>query len=187
MLNSKAAIFSVALLVGLIAITCSAKSKSQDEPDSMVLIFKDGHQKSFSASDVARIEFSPARIVLRNGHQEGFSPDALVRIEMKDSAADSGVLGRNHFVGKWRVGTGAGGDFFITLDRNGNATKTLGASHGTWTVVDGEARISWDDGWHDAIRKVGSKHEKCAYGPGKSFDDEPSNVTDAKNVNEQPI
>jgi len=187
MFNSKAAIFSVALLVSLIAITCSAQKSSEDQSGSMVLIFKDGHQKSFSASDIARIEFNPSRIVLKNGHQESFSPDALVRIEMKDSAVDSGVLGRNHFVGKWRVGTGAGGDFFITLDRNGDATKTIGSHHGTWSVVNGEARISWDDGWHDAIRKVGSKHEKCAYEPGKSFDEEPSNVTDAKNMNEQPI
>jgi hypothetical protein len=188
MFNSKAAIFSVAILVILIAITCSAqKSKSQDQPGSMVLIFKDGHQKSVSASDIARIEFSPARIVLKNGHQESFSADALVRIEMTSSAGENGVLGRNHFVGKWRVGTGAGSDFYITLEPNGDASKTIGAHHGTWSLVNGEARINWDDGWHDAIRKVGSKHEKCAYQPGKSFDEEPSNVTDAKNMNEQPI
>ena len=55
------------------------------------------------------------------------------------------------------------GHFFITLDDDGTARKTLGASHGTWTLVDGEARISWDDGWHDVIRKVGGKHEKVAY------------------------
>jgi hypothetical protein len=187
MFNSKTAIFSVALLVSLIAITCSAQKSSQDQLGSMVLIFKDGHQKSFSASDIARIEFSPARIVLKNGHQEIFSADALLRIEMTSSAVENGVLGRNHFVGKWRVGTGAGSDFYITLGPNGDAEKTIGAHHGTWSLVNGEARISWDDGWHDAIRKVGSKHEKCAYEPGKSFDDEPSNVTDARNTNAQPI
>ena len=53
--------------------------------------------------------------------------------------------------------------------------------------MNGEARISWDDGWHDAIRKAGSKHEKVAFEPGRSFTDEPSNVTDAKNTNPQPI
>jgi hypothetical protein len=54
-------------------------------------------------------------------------------------------------------------------------------------VVDGEARISWDDGWHDAIRKVGTTHEKRAYEPGKSFDDQPSNVTAARNTQARPI
>jgi hypothetical protein len=54
-------------------------------------------------------------------------------------------------------------------------------------VVNGEARINWDDGWHDAIVKVGSKYEKRAYEHGKTFSDEPSNVTDAKNTNAQPI
>jgi hypothetical protein len=188
MFNLKIAILSVAVLGTLTAITCSAqKSKLEDRSSSMVLIFKDGHQKSFSASDVARIEFNPPHIVLKNGHQETFSADALLRIEMNSSASDNGVLGRNHFVGKWKVGTGAGSDFYITLEPDGDATKTIGAGHGTWTLVNGEARVSWDDGWHDAIRKVGSKHEKFAYEPGKSFDDEPSNVTDAKNMNAQPI
>jgi hypothetical protein len=91
-------------------------------------------------------------------------------------------------VGKWKVGVGSGGaTFFITLDRNGQAKKSMGASHGTWEVVNGEARISWDDGWHDIIRKVGDKHEKVAFEPGKSFDAEPSNVTNATNTTAQPI
>ena len=47
--------------------------------------------------------------------------------------------------------------------------------------------LAWDDGWHDAIRKVGSRHEKRAYEPGKSFDDPPSNVTDARNTQPKPI
>jgi hypothetical protein len=58
---------------------------------------------------------------------------------------------------------------------------------GTWTYVDGEARIAWDDGWHDIIRKVGATHEKRAFEPGKSFDDTPSNITAAKNTETKPI
>ena len=73
------------------------------------------------------------------------------------------------------------------LEANGDAKKTLGSSHGTWTLVDGQARISWDDGWHDVIRKVGGKHEKLAYEPGKSFDDPPTNVTAARNTEQKPI
>lgn len=188
MSNSRTVIFLTAICLLAVITSSAQKSTSAQKPNSVVLIFKDGHQKSFSLSDVSRIEFDPARIVLKNGHQESFSANEIVRIEMSRSATDNGVLGRNHFVGKWKVGTGAGGTHFvITLQPDGGAMKSIGASHGTWVLVNGEARISWDDGWHDAIRKVGSKHEKFAYEPGKSFDDEPSNVTDATNTNAEPI
>lgn len=112
----------------------------------------------------------------------------VARIEFSSEAKEL-PFGRNRFVGKWEVGVGAfgAGHFFITLEPNGEARKTLGSSHGTWAVVDGEARINWDDGWHDAIRKVGSKYEKRAYEHGKTFSDEPSNVTEAKNTTAEPI
>src|SRR5271165_3380009 len=84
------------------------------------------------------------------------------------------------FVGRWEVGTGVGGQtFYITLARGGEATKSQGAPHGTWTMHGDEARISWDDGWHDIIRKAGDHYEKAAYAPGKSFSDPPANVTGA--------
>jgi hypothetical protein len=188
MSNSGNAIFLAAVVViGLVTRCAAQTSTSHEQPNSLVLVFKDGHEKSFATPDVSRIELNPFRIVLRNGRQESFARDEIVRIDMTNSAGENGVLGRNHFVGKWKVGTGAGGNFIITLNRNGEASKTLGASHGTWVLFNGEARISWDDGWHDAIRKVGSKHEKFAYEPGRSFDDEPSNVTDAESMNAQPI
>ena len=85
------------------------------------------------------------------------------------------------------VGQGERRQFLYHSRRGRSARKSIGASHGTWTVVDGEARISWDDGWHDAIRKVGTTHEKRAYEPGKSFDEEPSNVTAATNIHARPI
>lgn len=130
--------------------------------NSIVITFKDGHQQSFSLADIERIEF-------------------------KTPAASVSALGRNHFVGKWRVGEGNGEDFYITLEPSGEAKKSIGAVHGTWEVVNGEAEISWDDGWHDAIRKVGTKHEKFAFEPGKSFSDSPSNVTNATNTQPNPI
>ena len=49
------------------------------------------------------------------------------------------------------------------------------------------ARITWDDGWHDAIRKRGSGHEKAAFEPGKTFDDSPSNVTVARSTEHKEI
>jgi len=75
----------------------------------------------------------------------------------------------------------------VPLEADGDAKKTHGEEHGTWTLVDGQARIAWDDGWHDVIRKVGAKHEKLAYEPGRSFDESPSNVTAARNTNPKPI
>jgi hypothetical protein len=84
------------------------------------------------------------------------------------------------FVGRWEVGLGAGGQtFYITLEKDGQATKSHGSPHGKWTMVGGEARISWDDGWHDVIRKAGNHYEKAAYAPGKSFSDSPDNITSA--------
>jgi hypothetical protein len=154
---------------------------------SLVIIFKDGQQRSFSVADVVRIDFGPRPVVvLKDGRRESFSAADLTSMEFNSSIGKV-PPGRNHFVGKWEVGEGNGINFFITLEPDGSARKTIGSSHGTWSLIDGEARIAWDDGWHDAIRKIGSKHEKRAYAPGKSFSDEPSNVTDARNTNPQPI
>ena len=84
------------------------------------------------------------------------------------------------FVGEWKVGLGAGGETFnITLDKDGKATKSHGSPNGHWTMFGDEARISWDDGWHDVIRKSGNHYEKAAYAPGKSFSDSPDNITAA--------
>jgi len=87
-----------------------------------------------------------------------------------------------HFFGIWRCGDGQGNNFIITLNRDGHATKSIGSARGTWTVENGEAHVSWDDGWHDAIRKVGNSYQKVAYGPGKTFSDEPNNTADAKSL-----
>jgi hypothetical protein len=87
-----------------------------------------------------------------------------------------------HFLGRWRCGDGQGHNFIITLDRDGHATKSIGSARGTWVLENGEAHVSWDDGWHDAIRKVGNNYEKVAYGPGKTFSDDPDNIADAKSL-----
>jgi hypothetical protein len=141
-----------------VLVTVAAAAPVPDDDNSLIIVFKDGHQQTYSMSEIARIEFRTAN-----------------RIE-----------GRGRFLGKWRVGDGAGGHFFITLDSNGEASKTMGSKHGRWTVSDGEARIAWDDGWHDAIRRVGDHYQKVAFAPEKSFNDAPSNVADAQNVEPQP-
>lgn len=157
-----------------------------DDRGSVVIVSKDGHRQSFSMAEIARIDpNAPATVVFKDGHKEKLASAGILRVEFE--GATTMTPGRGHFIGKWEVGEGNGSNFFITLEANGDAIKSLGAAHGTWSVVDGEARISWDDGWHDAIRKVGNKHEKFAYEPGKSFEDSPSNVTDARNTQPRPI
>jgi hypothetical protein len=140
----------------LTAAQLRAKPATPDEGGSIVIVLKDGKQQSFDLADVARIEFNT------------FAGSSLVR-------------GRARFLGDWTVGNGTGGTFTITLKSDGSAHKSMGPKHdGTWTVVNGEARITWDDGWHDALRKVGAKFQKAAYSPGATFSDKPANVADAQ-------
>jgi hypothetical protein len=182
------AVYILAILA-LGAASALAKTGAEPASDhgSLVIVFKDGHRQSLLVADIARIEFkTPVLIVFKDGRQQNIPATDIVRIEF-EPAGSASLPSRNHFVGKWEVGEGNGFNFFITLEADGEAKKSIGSSHGTWTVVDGEARISWDDGWHDAIRKVGAKHEKVAYEPGKSFTDTPSNVTAARNTEPQPI
>jgi hypothetical protein len=178
-------------MLAVLVTAASAVGKTEAAPvedhGSIVIIFKDGHQQSVTVADITRIDFkTPVVIVFKDGHQQNIPSTDVARIEF-ETAGSASAISRKHFLGKWEVGEGNGSTFYITLESDGEARKSIGASHGTWSVVDGEARISWDDGWHDAIRKVGSKHEKFAYGPGKSFDDKPSNVTDARNTQAKPI
>jgi hypothetical protein len=188
MRNTVKAVWILAILMladaSGIAKTAAARA---DDHGSIVIVFKDGHRQNLAMAGIARIEFkTPVMIVFKDGHQQNVPASDIARIEF-ENAASASVPSRNHFVGKWEVGAGNGINFYITLKADGEARKSIGASHGTWTVVDAEARISWDDGWHDAIRKVGAKHEKFAYEPGKSFDDKPSNVTAARNTQPSPI
>ena len=148
----------VLLVVGALLAAGSsaqpAEKAASDDPGKIVIIFKDGHQQSFRVADVARIEFG--------------------------ESTRSTSAGSVRFMGRWKVGDGAGGTFYITLKPEGKAEKTLGSHDGTWTVVNGEARVSWQDGWHDVIRKAGNKYQKAAYGPGASLDGDPSNIAQAE-------
>ncbi len=170
----------------VVSIPITAAPAPAGSRNSVVIVFKDGHKQSVDFADVERIDFKiPSMIVFKDGHQQSIAGSEIARIEFETSGV--APVGHNHFVGKWEVGEGNGRNFFITLEPDGTARKTLGASHGTWTFVDGEARISWDDGWHDVIRKMGSNHEKVAFEPGKSFSDPPANVTAARNTEPRPI
>lgn len=171
----------------LLFVSAAVPSARADDHNDVVIVFKDGHRQTLSSSEITSIDVkAPASIVYKNGRREKFKGE-VERIEF-GSQTSASLPGRAHFIGKWEVGQGNGGHFFVTLLEDGNARKTLGTPNGTWSLVDGQARINWDDGWHDIIRRVGGgKHEKVAFEPGKSFDDEPSNIDYAKNTEIKPI
>ena len=154
------------LPVAALAATPKTPSKVQSG-QSLVIVFKDGHQQSIDASEVDRIEFKSS------------AGTAI--------AVDNSAPGRGHFLGKWELGQGNGSNFYVTLDANGQASKSIGNNpHGTWTVVNGEARITWDENSYDAIRKVGGKFLKFWY-PDGNFSGKPNNVAGAEHIESKPI
>jgi hypothetical protein len=158
----------LAAAVLLSALPVTAQNRAKNSSEQIVIVFKDGHHQSFNLADIARIEFPGGA-----------------------SAADSsttppGAPPRGHFIGKWEVGDGSGGTFYITLNEDGSAWRTLNRSHGRWAYVNGEARVTWDDGAQDAIRRVGGEDKKSAYRAGKYFTDQPDNVTQAHNTTRGP-
>ena len=160
---------SVAAALALAAaIGWAAPQKPAPGSGSIVIVFKDGHRQTFSLADIERVEFPTGG--------EG-------------SAMPSGSPGpsRNRFLGSWEVGDGAGNNFEIRLNEDGSAYRSLGDVRGTWLYVDGEARVTWNDGNKDCIRKVGTIYRKFAYSMGKSFTADPDNEANARNTSAKPI
>jgi hypothetical protein len=165
-------------VAGLATILCLAvpcgfaktPPASKSSSGTIVIVFKDGHRQSFNLSDIDRVEF----------------PAAPTAASEKNSGNPL-LPSRAHFLGKWEVGDGSGGTFFITLEENGDAWRSRNHEHGKWIYVDGEARVTWDDGWQDVIRKVGSIYQKFAYKEGRSVTDTPDNVDSARYANPRPI
>lgn len=176
--------FAVFALI-LIPAFFFAIEQAKAADDSIVIVYKNGHRQTLTSTQIGRIDLKSATIVYKDGHQEKID-GAVERIEFGESH-QAALPGRAHYIGKWEVGDGAGHKFNITLDSDGDAKKTIGSTHGTWTLVDGEAHIAWDDGWHDIIRKKGSTHEKVAFEPGKGFDGPPANVAEARNTEKKSI
>lgn len=160
-------------VAGLAVFLLAAGSGSYAAPaksgsGTIVIVFKDGHKQTFSLSDIERVEF-PVNSVASDGSTTSEGPP------------------RGHYVGKWECGDGNGSNFYITLKDNGDAMRSIGDMHGKWEYFKGEARVTWDDGAQDAIRKVGSRYEKSAYRAGKSFTDQPDNIANARLTTPRPI
>jgi len=157
------ACISACFLLGLPAHSATTPAAAKD---SVVIVFKDGHRQTYSLSEIERIEFPAAE---------------------QASSAGTNYPSRTRFLGKWEVGDGQGGTFYISLYDDGDAKRTLGNVRGKWVYINGEARITWDDGAQDAIRRVGTRFQKYAYRKGKSFTEDPDNVTPAKNTMPNPL
>jgi hypothetical protein len=162
------AALSTLLCLGAPGVFAGTPPASKSGSGTIVIVFKDGHRQSFKLSDVERVEFPG----------NAGAPGETGSVNFPSSA---------RFLGKWEAGDGMGNNFFITLKDSGDAIRSIGNVHGRWVYVDGEARVTWDDGAQDAIRKVGSRFQKFAYASGKSFTDTPDNVTDAHNTTPHPI
>ena len=158
------------ILLAAWAVSGTAQSRSRHFANQIVIVFKDGHRQAFNMADVARIEFPGGNAALADA---GPTPP--------------GAPPRGHFLGKWEVGDGTGNTFYITLNDDGSAWRSLGRMHGRWAYVNGEARVTWDDGAQDCIRRSDGRDQKFAYRGGKSFTDEPDNVTEAHNTSPRPL
>ena len=166
--------FVVGLVAGVLVAGSAVSGWAQKRgtkagSGQIVVVFKDGHRQSFNVADVARIEFPGGGTVADAGPTPPGAPP------------------RGHFLGKWEVGDGAGNTFTITLNDDGSAWRSLGRARGRWAYVNGEARVTWDDGAQDCIRRVDGQDKKFAYRAGKQFTDEPDNVTEARNTSRGPV
>jgi hypothetical protein len=171
--NRMRTIVSVAALSTLICLAvpasfAGAPPAAKNAAGTIVIVFKDGHRQSFNLSDIVRVEFPGAT-------------------DATGAASSVNSPSRGRYLGKWECGDGNGNNFYITLEDNGDAKRSIGDIRGRWVYVDGEARVTWNDGAQDAIRRVGSNFHKYAYAAGKSFTDTPDNVTDAHNTSPHPI
>jgi hypothetical protein len=156
---------AAALALAVSAIGWAAPQKAA--PGSIVIVFKDGHRQTFNLADIERVEFPSSG-----------EPSATT---------SSAVPSRNRYLGSWEVGDGGGSNFEIRLNEDGSAYRSIGDVHGTWVYVDGEARVTWNDGKKDCIRKVGTIYRKFAYSEGKSFTSDPDNEANARNTSAKPI
>ena len=163
-------VLAAGILILLDGLNATAQARAKNAAGQVVIVFKDGHRQAFNLTDIARIEFPGGNAPVADA-----GPTPL------------GAPSRGHFVGKWEVGDGAGNTFYITLNDDGSAWRSLHRMHGRWAYVNGEARVTWDDRAQDCIRRTDGRDQKFAYRAGRSFTDDPDNVTDARNTSPRPL
>ena len=128
---------ATALAIALLFALPAAQTQTGSRPNTLVIVYKDGHRQSLNLTDIERLEF-PAAV-----------PAGLISTPGPSRA---------RFLGKWEVGEEHGDNFYITLREDGTALRTMNSlehERGHWEYINGEAQVTWDDGWQDCIRKVG--------------------------------
>jgi hypothetical protein len=100
---------------------------------------------------------------------------------------DASKLNQEFFLGRWQCGHGTGGtgEFIMTLNRDGTVHKShVPAVSGTWSCVQGAARIHTSDMWRDILRRTPEGVIKFAYNeePGVLPDSRPTNYSIAEKL-----
>ncbi len=113
---------ATALAIAILFALPAARAQASSHSNSLVIVFKDGHRQSINLDSVQRLEFP------------GAVPAGLISVPGPSRA---------HFLGKWEVGEGNGENFYITLNDDGTAQRTMNDlehERGTWVYAHGEAR-----------------------------------------------
>jgi hypothetical protein len=114
---------------------CSASVKSS------LLSSKTATTRALQAEIASINPKAPAAVVYTDGHPERLAAAEIARIACGSPEVQMTPGLAAQFVRECEVGEGKGGcGFFIALDADGTARKTLG-SPGPWSM----ARISWED------------------------------------------
>ena len=111
---------AIALAIAILFALPAARAQAGS--NSLVIVFKDGHRQTINLDNIQRLEFP------------GAVPAGLISVPGPSRA---------HFLGKWEVGEGNGENFYITLNDDGTAQRTMNDlehERGTWVYAHGEAR-----------------------------------------------
>lgn len=97
------------------------------------------------------------------------------------------------YAGIWKVQDGKQREFYITLEAGGKALSRWAAADqqrrneiGTWKEGNGQAVITWGNGWQEVIAKSGEGYIKKAFAPKLALDGTPSNEGPAVRVDAIP-
>ncbi len=82
-----------------------------------------------------------------------------------------GSVAADNYVGKYKTEDTQGNPMQITLSADGTAAGTRGEESltGTWKEdAEGDAVITWGDGWITSLSKEGDSYTKTGYEEGKT-------------------
>ena len=97
-------VFLGLVLTALVVSGSASGQGAAGEQKSLLIVFSDGHRQNIPVNEIDRIDFKSAPIVVfKDGHRQNLPIADAARIEFPSFSKNS-PIGRNHFLGKWRVG-----------------------------------------------------------------------------------